>query len=1166
MKNMLKKAVAAVFTLSTVISFAVAPMSVSAAGKELFTDGSFENAELGKTIDVKYGGDLYLPTFSGDGMEGSVTNEAASSGSKSIKATIPKSGGGAGLNFQIQTTAGNYYVVSAKVKADASSAEKFKISSSVNSANSIWNHVEGITASTAWQEIWVADLAARTGNSTVRIQLPPVYSQSKATTAYIDDISVKEYTPSEYAAAMPKKRAVIADDFGGYDVGTVLSDYGTYSSSVTYSVTDEADRDGGARAIKCVINAASANFFKRSIEFKSSKDYRVSAYVKPKSTNSGNIKIYTKVYGADSYTRDLQPSADWTRVDAYVKGSTLSGDTTANFMFQIKGKAGDVFYVDNVTVSETDASDSTNLIYNSGFEFSEDNDDLSEKTYADGNIYKYGMDFFTSGADSIGITDDSHTGSNALVVSGSAPTLFNKVYMKANTLYEVSAYVKAAPENTAPISFYMIDRGWSDKTNRVDISNVTKDNGWHKISMNIFSAKEEIVQVRLAKNSLAGQSFYVDDFKVEEIAEGENAVISGNLIAAQASDFEQNDLSMIKAGDNTKLAPATQKVFTGKRSLLVSSTDAASAQSFSINDIKLEAGKKYVLGAYIGSDNQSGTQDEVDFMLRGDNGNGEPITSQTSTIIPKGASNESDKLYYTSFAFDGADTTAMLNVSYNDNNANSAKNFFIDGLFIKESTETTVADGNLFENGGFEGNVLESYTGVTPSGAKVYVTNKYAKSGNNSLCVDQTAAGGSVTVTLSGKTNQQYNVNCYARWDESKAGMNTVYINDRNGTLKNSVPIGAASGWTNIDMIAKANESGTLTLQIKGFNDSGAIAEKYYIDDLTITEYNPEFTVDSDLLEYSSDGENYVIGSRNNVETGTYRYTVTASNPTAADKSVMAIAALYNADGSLSEIASGAETIGAGETDKKIVASFNVSKAAEGSKIRTFIWEAGTLKPLDNGKIRVLIIGNSITKHEAAPDKGWLGNWGMAATSEENDYVHKLMSSINEKYNNVEFKWENISEFEKYFYDWSKFKSSKYDELAKYDADIIIAAFGANIKNVNNEEDPELETDQVFKASHYSDIIDHFNPNKDAKVISLITTLTPSDNMTVIKESANANGYTIVDVSDLTAREYTAADYKDNSVFADNVIDSVLNHPGDAGMAAMAERLLPAVESAIAAR
>ncbi len=53
--------------------------------------------------------------------------------------------------------------------------------------------------------------------------------------------------------------------------------------------------------------------------------------------------------------------------------------------------------------------------------------------------------------------------------------------------------------------------------------------------------------------------------------------------------------------------------------------------------------------------------------------------------------------------------------------------------------------------------------------------------------------------------------------------------------------------------------------------------------------------------------------------------------------------------------------------------------------------------PLGELKIdRILFLGNSITLHPPLAERGWHGNWGMAASALDKDYVHQLTSQINQ--------------------------------------------------------------------------------------------------------------------------------------------------------------------------
>lgn len=224
----------------------------------------------------------------------------------------------------------------------------------------------------------------------------------------------------------------------------------------------------------------------------------------------------------------------------------------------------------------------------------------------------------------------------------------------------------------------------------------------------------------------------------------------------------------------------------------------------------------------------------------------------------------------------------------------------------------------------------------------------------------------------------------------------------------------------------------------------------------------------------------------------------------------------------------------------------------------------------DDTAVKVLIIGNSITQHSPNHSYGWAGDWGMAATSADKDYVHLLTAKLTEKNADVEVKAVNIAEYEKYFYNWDKITDKK-DAYADWDADIIIATFGANVKNGSNENDSSFENDYTFTTEQYKKIIDKFNPYGDAKVVAGATVLTNAQIVKVIKDAAAAYGYTYVDMTAYTADEYLAKPYADeilayyqkvtgDTTNVTEVYSGVLGHPGDKGMEMIANDLWNALE------
>jgi hypothetical protein len=96
-----------------------------------------------------------------------------------------------------------------------------------------------------------------------------------------------------------------------------------------------------------------------------------------------------------------------------------------------------------------------------------------------------------------------------------------------------------------------------------------------------------------------------------------------------------------------------------------------------------------------------------------------------------------------------------------------------------------------------------------------------------------------------------------------------------------------------------------------------------------------------------------------------------------------------------------------------------------------------------NAPLKILIIGNSITRHGPKPEIGWDRDWGMAASCEENDYVHLLCSDL---------KKEGIDSFvmvrQGWWWERNYMNDTIWDEFKKeheFDADIVVFRLGENI-------------------------------------------------------------------------------------------------------------------------
>ena len=196
---------------------------------------------------------------------------------------------------------------------------------------------------------------------------------------------------------------------------------------------------------------------------------------------------------------------------------------------------------------------------------------------------------------------------------------------------------------------------------------------------------------------------------------------------------------------------------------------------------------------------------------------------------------------------------------------------------------------------------------------------------------------------------------------------------------------------------------------------------------------------------------------------------------------------------------------------------------------------------------KVLFLGNSITKHGPKADIDWSGNWGMAASAEAKDYAHVFTASLAQKQGaKPEILVKNIADFERAHqgYDFA----TKLKEAIDFQADLIVLAIGENVPALKTAEDKTKFQEAVTKLLT--------TLKGDRKPVILVRSCFWAN---VAKDEAlrgacaAVNGIS-VDISALSKNEKNFARSERPFKHA-----GVANHPGDAGMAAIAGALLKAL-------
>lgn len=196
----------------------------------------------------------------------------------------------------------------------------------------------------------------------------------------------------------------------------------------------------------------------------------------------------------------------------------------------------------------------------------------------------------------------------------------------------------------------------------------------------------------------------------------------------------------------------------------------------------------------------------------------------------------------------------------------------------------------------------------------------------------------------------------------------------------------------------------------------------------------------------------------------------------------------------------------------------------------------------NGGNLKILFIGNSITKHEPAPEIGWHGNWGMAASCEERDYVHIILRELKKKYL-VDSCIVQCAIWERNFKNNEDILQKYYKSAHDFEADIIVVRIGENIKDIQ---------DLAALKCAFEKMILFFQNERKAKIIITSLFWNKKSVNEIIKNIAEEHNYVFCDISDLEKDEKTMA-------LGNFEHRGICVHPSDYGMKCIADKILSCI-------
>ena len=194
--------------------------------------------------------------------------------------------------------------------------------------------------------------------------------------------------------------------------------------------------------------------------------------------------------------------------------------------------------------------------------------------------------------------------------------------------------------------------------------------------------------------------------------------------------------------------------------------------------------------------------------------------------------------------------------------------------------------------------------------------------------------------------------------------------------------------------------------------------------------------------------------------------------------------------------------------------------------------------------LKVLYLGHSMTRHGPSQKIGWTNDWGMAASAREKDYAHLVARGIEAKTGRkTEIRLRNIASFERNLAGFDM--AGQFAEDRAWGADYTVIFIGENCSM------PKTDEEKALFRTKMRDLYRMFKPKNGGDMV-VCSVFSPS----MVKAQLQREAAKEADVKYVKFWDLGVS--KECKAIGKFWHPGVAGHPGDKGMALIAERILDA--------